>query len=171
MRPSLLAAALVVTPILAQAPKGMPEWVFQEDSEKVVSGVGTAAIMGNDRHQQRMAAVNDGRLKLGAKVAARVQARVEGLQKKAGEAAAALDPAVLERVTTETAKALASARVGKVTPTQMWNNPDDRSLFVYLSLEAPALDKWLDEALEAQLKTELGCGRPVQPLLDALKAK
>lgn len=165
--------ALLCAPALLLAtdsPKGMPAWVGQEDSATVVGSVGTAAIIGNDRHAQRQAAVADGRLKLVAKVAVRTHDRLESLKKKAGEAAAAVDATVVERVALEASKALGTSKLGRVSPSQMWNNPDDRSIYVYLTVEAASLDKWVDEAVETQLKREAEGGTPVQPLIEALKA-
>jgi hypothetical protein len=173
--PLVLLGALSPTPSAQEAKAGgPPAWILEEEKLPGLAAVGGAMPNTSlDRSQQRSAAVSDARLKFAQRVETQVKERALAFHRAAGEKAQGIDLDYLAKIAGSAAKALVTGKLGRLNPEKMWNNPDDRSLWVLIQVLPPAADKAMAESLATALKDEIAAGHAeLAPVLDeVVKAK
>ena len=184
LRVSALAALLVLTGCgVRRAPVLVPPpfWIDNEERPDGLGATGLAqANPQGDLALQRTQALADARGRLSAKVRTRARNLCARLRLKVLASAAdgthlPVDPQVTRQFTQGVLKHLGATPLEGVATSAFWEDPANRTLYVFATLSRASLSQALGSAVQAQLRVMAGPGGPLLTLApgtlaDALSA-
>jgi signal recognition particle GTPase len=164
-------------PVTTTPTRNAPAWIDNEEIPDGLAAVGIAQPnpMG-DKGMQRTIALADARNKLAGKLKVRVQNMFSQLNQQVTNASAdaskkPIKTDVMNRIVENVTRQLVDQDLSGTTTRNLWYDPSDNSLYVFVVMTKDTMDRALAGAAQSQIRKEIQQGeQSLDKALDKLDA-